>query len=114
MVKQWYSTTAFPFVLYFTDEFRKNGTSKFVVCILLYAEQSAVAVWRPAFQWVQHLQASSLWRSATPPVAPELHETAVLPLRCLPTGGSYKQGNFFLCEEVYIRYFKKKKKTLES
>lgn len=41
---------SFPNCAYFTDEFKQNGTSKYVVHILLYAEKSAVAVWKPVFQ----------------------------------------------------------------
>lgn len=105
MVKHRNTTTALPVVLYFTEASKKNDTSKCVVCILLYAEKFAAAVWRPVFQWVLHLQASSLWWSATPPAAPELHGTAVLPLRCLPTDGSYQHAKrkVIFCDEVSVK-----------
>lgn len=90
MVKHRYTATVLPVVLYLTEVSEKNDTSKCAVSILLYAEKFAAAVWRPVFQWVPHLPASSLWQSATPPTAPELHGTAALPPRCLPTDGSYQ------------------------
>lgn len=89
MVK-WVQCNSFASFVVLYRRSKKYDQSKWLVCILLYAEKSAAAVWRPVFQWVLHLQASSLWLSATPPVAPELHGTAALPPRCLPADGSYQ------------------------
>lgn len=44
MVKHRYTATALPVALYFTEVSKKNDTSKYVVCILLYAEKFAAAV----------------------------------------------------------------------